>query len=605
MLPAGKKRVIVFMIYADFRIGPGDDLEELFAIDRFSMNGEMKIELDLLLKEVMSTAVNPQNARLFVIFNGIRYNLDKAEPRVESKTILTEIVNTNNSSLNQFGCFEIINHVFSPWGDFGSDNLQVTNKLTPILEKIPVANDEEVVLVTWDHGCALGIFRAETIDVLNIQPAKLVRNELDNFPFLKEFWENQNEVKCDPGDLSVTPEKILVPVIHSLNKTYVLPDNDDKEYFKEMLFNGEKNCYLKIQKNEDKTPTLIFNLPKYQSERKPSLPAFSEEMIARTIELVEIVPEILSNDEMASSVNRWLKKKSQEDKKIGILLMMNCWMMNLHTMYSFRETVECLVAPAGDIAIPGYNYRDILRYIYKPKTYFRSNQQVAKKMVRTTENKFALKRAENIYSMLRKSHKKVDEWKIIAVDLTVKDLDDNSLFQNQIDSLKLLIEKMNFYVSHNSASEIKWMFKYVRSLCYDFSSQQCYMIDILNWALSVKHADEVFAGGAAKLFPDIKVAVANLRNLILRRKKEPTLILQMSKGENVYPVNKNPLFPVGMIVLPPTGYNLFFPVKDFSNELKLKSNIENDLFLKNFLNNWVVFLQTSIDKKIDFYSTTS
>jgi hypothetical protein len=32
-------------------------------------------------------------------------------------------------------------------------------------------------------------------------------------------------------------------------------------------------------------------------------------------------------------------------------------MMNMHTMYSLKETVKCLVAPQGNIDCPGYNLK--------------------------------------------------------------------------------------------------------------------------------------------------------------------------------------------------------------------------------------------------------
>jgi hypothetical protein len=89
----------------------------------------------------------------------------------------------------------------------------------------------------------------------------------------------------------------------------------------------------------------------------------------------EKVREILSNDELAIVFREWLG----EDEKVGVLLMMNCWMMNLHTMYSLVDTVQCLVAPQSDIGTPGYNYKAILKYLFKEKDALpipRSNWQL-------------------------------------------------------------------------------------------------------------------------------------------------------------------------------------------------------------------------------------
>ena len=587
------------------------------------MNPETKIELNLLFKEILTTPINSQNASLYVILNGIRYKNDSSKTQFETKTLFFDIVKDMDGSFNKIGKkFKVIDSALLGTNQPATATIQLPGKLTPILQNISVSAEEEVVLVTWDHGSAFGIFRDTEPPQPSIEPRKPVYDELEKFPYLKEFWEHalKNDKQFDEF-ITNQKKKRFEPILQSAYRFYVLFDNDaNKNRFKELLMNENLTGLLKIHKIESQSPRLVFDPAGRGSQNlffgKEEIP----QQIAEGVEIQEAVPEILSNHELALSISVWLNKdawlnKEDEDedlsdnlltqKKVGVLLMMNCWMMNLHTLYSLQYSVECLVAPVGDIAIPGYNYRDMLKYIYDPKTFCRSNQKLAKKIVQTCENKFALKRAENIYKQLKnKKHAKIDAWKIVAVDLTTKDTDGTSLFQNQITALKKMIEMLNSFITPisgiNPFPEMKSLCKYVRSVCFDFSDKESKMIDIINWLLSIKSANETFVGGSTKLPGDILVAIPEFCALIIRKKGEKNLVLKMSTGKLVYPENSDPLNSSIILKLPPTGYNLFFPAFDFSKDLKLKSNIANDLFLNKFLSSWKTFLTTAIDKDIIF-----
>src|SRR6266536_2978838 len=158
MLHHKKKWVIVFLIYADFRRNKED-----FGSEPFAMNEEMKIEIDLMFKEILTTPLNPENAKLFVILHSIKYKVEDAqELRIENKTLFYEITNPDNKPSNQFGDFQIIDSNLDSITKPNPNTFQIPNKLTPILEKIKIKDDEEVFLITWDHGSAFGIFRELT-----------------------------------------------------------------------------------------------------------------------------------------------------------------------------------------------------------------------------------------------------------------------------------------------------------------------------------------------------------------------------------------------------------------------------------------------------------
>ncbi|MFT3909485.1 MAG: clostripain-related cysteine peptidase [Ferruginibacter sp.] len=591
MLHQGKKRVIVFLIYADFRIEPNEDGDVKFKASIFSMNKEMKIELNLLLKEILTTPLNPQNARLYVIFNTIRSISDNKKVPYETKTLFYEIGNDRNLPFNQFKKVKVLNE-----GE--TNTMQVSYKLTKLLKNVPVKSNEEVVLVTWDHGSAFGIFRDANPNAKHAEIRKDIDEELEDYPYLKEFWDRALINPAFNKFIKTEKKKIPNPVIYAANNFYSLTSeyNNWKD-LKDMIFKDTLSGFWTIPKNDKGNALLklIFDKEKYlQQDLKDLVDPSLIEIAAKGLNIKEAAAEILTNKELADSIKGWIK-----NKKVAVLLMMNCWMMNLHTMYALRNNVECLVAPQGDIAIPGYNYRDILRYIYKPKTYYRSNQKLAIKMVQTCENKFALKRAENVYKQMERVPRKIDEWKIIAIDLQKKDFKNKRILDKQIVSLKKLIDVMNCSVEDEQESEMKWLFKYVRSLCFDFAVPPGgKMIDIRNWVSSIRYSDEGFSG-ASKLNND---TVTCIDDFLASTAKEDnnSIILKMSEGKSVYPENNDSRLLIAGIRLPPTGYTLFFPELDFNDDLNLKDNISKDQLLKRTLSNWKIFLNKSIDENITF-----
>ncbi|HEX6169741.1 MAG TPA: clostripain-related cysteine peptidase, partial [Chitinophagaceae bacterium] len=67
------------------------------------------------------------------------------------------------------------------------------------------------------------------------------------------------------------------------------------------------------------------------------------------------IGDILTSDELADAI-----QSGFNGKKIDILIMMNCYMQNIHTQYSLQKSVELLIAPESIISMPGYDYRAIL-----------------------------------------------------------------------------------------------------------------------------------------------------------------------------------------------------------------------------------------------------
>ncbi len=449
------------------------------------------------------------------------------------------------------------------------------------MEKIKIKDDEEVFLITWDHGSAFGIFRELTPPLSSVIRRKPIDEELERFPYLNEFWQKALEETTFNDFIKKEKEKIPDPIIQSGHNLYKFSNKEDKKkHFIKILLNQSLNKFLEVKKIEGQTPKLIFKKEKISKSEILKEEESLKELLMHEIPLEEKVSEILRNNELSNSIKCWLAR-NKENKKVGVLLMMNCWMMNLHTMYSLKDTVECLVAPQGDIAIPGYNYRDILRYIYKPKSYYRTNQKLAKKCVLTCENKLAKKRADKIYKKLNNDHLKIDSWKIIAVDLQKKDNNGLSLFLNQINLLKSIIDILNTTLKNQNSEELKCMLTYIRFVSFDYTNLHSRMIDIINWLITIVNAANY--NFFLPFPPEAKTPISKLIDITVKTKNKSNLILAISKGELIFDRVK------WVISLKPTGYSLFFPQRILT-DANLIDNFQNDVFLNEFLTNWKIFL---------------
>src|SRR5690242_7119528 len=103
-MPEHKSRwLIVFLIYADFRRKPQE-----FDGAPFAMSESMKIELNSMFKDILTTPLQSENTRLFVMMNGLNYKEKKNNQiRIGCRTLLYEIINPYSQIKNQFGQCEV------------------------------------------------------------------------------------------------------------------------------------------------------------------------------------------------------------------------------------------------------------------------------------------------------------------------------------------------------------------------------------------------------------------------------------------------------------------------------------------------------------------
>ena len=85
----------------------------------------------------------------------------------------------------------------------------------------------------------------------------------------------------------------------------------------------------------------------------------------------------------------------QSITKVGVLLMLNCWMQSLETAYSLRSTVEYLVAPETVFNWNGYDYVKIIDVIIDDP--YISNEKIAEIAVDSVPDKYRnLQRPESL-----------------------------------------------------------------------------------------------------------------------------------------------------------------------------------------------------------------
>lgn len=588
------KWVIIFLIYADFR----NSATETASINAFSMTEQMKVELNSMFKDILTVPIDSSRARMYVIMNSIDYK-EEGSLKTAAKTILYRIDNPNHLRHNQITSCRIITN---DTGDCGTPNpgnpIQNPEFLKNIVKgNILVDQDEEVFFITWDHGSAFGIFREVDLKVARILTP--IYHDLSKYPYLAEFWNKALKEECTLNKLiKRANHKNHLGIFQIGHVLYRLKANSKEQCFLRD-FNFFSQNEIKVNRTESLTDApkfiLLYNTDEKEFEITNDI-SNKDLLKLKKGDLTDIdVKEILSNDELAIIFQDWLG----EDNKVGVLLMMNCWMMNLHTMYSLRETVKCLVAPQGKIGAPGYNYKDILKYLFSNISFFKSSEELAIKCVTTVENKRMRRRSRR----LRDDEKDmIDKWKIFAVDLQ-RQGDNGLILMDHLNKINQFVDKLVPKSSNSKEiQELISLYKSIRLVSFDFTldgsfGEMCFIIDIINWFNVLTD----IALRNPEMLPtdhDNLLEIKGLVNQVRPQNGRKHLVLKESMGKEIYNYHEAPAgSDQATVGFHPTGYGLFFPNKISANQ-NLISNVRNDSLLQTFFSNWRKFIQLVYDKKI-------
>jgi hypothetical protein len=581
-----KRWVIVFLIYADFRTD-----------NAFSMNASAVAEINAMLEDIMTCHLN-NRARVKVVMDSIRYVSEgPGHFVVDERVLVYEIKVATGYPVNAFGDVDIVEHRTTspcPPVDLGHA-LQRVEKLTKTLTQyVPVKEDEEVFLVTWDHGSAFGMFR-QTDPQLGDPSARIdLTDELEGYPYLKLFYDKAMEDDRFSGlmELKKAQQRALdIQAGHNLY--HLLPDENLDVGLTGILRQEANMRHFKIVREAEGDGDYLVAKPEAGVEGF----GFSRLVVGRPQ-----VPELLKNKELAQVIRNWLA--GREDKKLGVVLMMNCWMMNLHTLYSLRDCVKYLVAPESNIDTPGYNYGGILATILDSRPLPLLPEQLATNCVIFSHDHALVKRAARLNPDFPKT---IDYRSIFAVQLDYPGRP--SPFETMIDELTTIVDEfvnfLNPITSPNKSTVTSCLLKFVRGLTFEFTGGKVFLVDIATFSQSLTVAtDHVFDGLLGNLKNQLRIFFDHAARLG-PASKSPALACHWVGPQ--WPTITNP--PPKAVKnedhwkltgTHPTGFGLFFPTKlmttgtpDTNN---LLDNIQDDELLNGPLKNWktVIFQLFSI-----------
>ena len=337
-----KEWTIIFLIYADF-----------FDIDKHPQTIEAKKklirELQALYSDLKHVPV-PDNCSIYTVLNSIKYKGDKKK---NDNTFIHKVDKKNGNALNSIEEIASIN----------TDNaLQRTETLSAILSFITNLDPpSKILLITWDHGSVFGInkqeartgviesnFRISLNEIFKGHTSDQLKEEICSFShYNKVFKVNENQLglfrKVANNSLYynfIWEEKSLR--IHLNNDVQQLAktlasnhphlarlmiaengnlNNNNKADFIDFIKKNknelEENIRLLIATQKQKT---IFESPEYDVENL--IQAINDPNPSYGVNF-NYELEILTNGELADSIQKGINKGDRNQKKVDVLLMMN------------------------------------------------------------------------------------------------------------------------------------------------------------------------------------------------------------------------------------------------------------------------------------------
>jgi hypothetical protein len=515
--PKRQKWLVVFLIYADFTVQNSND-------PTIRIEEDIKVGLNQLLKDIMVTAIDPEVCRVHLIMDRLTFYKNKNVYKLREQMVQFEIGNLGKDPFNQITKISLLE---SGEGKFVSvseelfenhkHDFQRATQLAEILCKIDVAEDEEILLVTWDHGSGYGIFSEETTSV---EPYAL---DLDKFKYINHFWKSiYNEkgaaIECE----------------------------------------GRKQWKQTGWVFEDQGPVIeapgekLTEAEKLQKQKQNAI-------VTRPVDKQD--GDVLTSSELAEALSRWFDHSDNHSnsKKIGVLAMMNCFMMNMHSMHNFSETVECLVATQTAITNPGYNIEAVLQEINSQlEGECLSPQRLASILVDSSTGQSGCQRAA---AMGLVPDETINCWALFAADLQRKNADGDRWFELYRQKIEQVLSKIYGLYLRNQANETRkdgntallYLLKYSRSVTYDFGQGNA-LIDAVNWLDTLAKLDTLNPPHQRIIDPGTFQVIARLKMINQAQLKNASPMLTPLNKKFRYRADaKNTI--MGL----PTGFGMFFP----------------------------------------------
>lgn len=515
-----KKWKIIFLIYADFTKDGTVPLDE-----------KLERELERVFQDLLSCSIQP-NVQLFVVFHSLKY-LSAAEDnavRLNNETIISEVHSNKGSN-----SFETICRLDNGSGGPGG-RLQRSSRLTAIMKEIQAVSQQadHILLATWDHGAAFGIFAdAEN----SIELLKPIDAHIEDFPAFNNFLKSAGVELARSTDPHWAPTG-MEPVYKVGHTKFTFVDKALPELVNPILVKNLYTDHFKVSANAvNNVLTLNRTIADFHREDIEGL--ISEEKYAiikakvfnaQTQTMVADIEEpfdILTNDELAEAIQYGL------GQTVDVLLMMNCWMVNVHTAYALRNTVSFLVGPQTGIDEPGYDYQRIIEQMTPATT----PEGLIAICMQTFECPDRAK-----YGALAD---KIQESAILAMDLKA------------FEALKIadILDKVaRLTLSMLQQRGLEFVIKSARRHCFVFNeSKEYFLIDFVHWlhALLATGIFEFEIGVGTTMKFELSGSYQSLLRYIA---KNPVPFI----GPRIYNDNRRS----GKITNePPTGFTIYFPEK--------------------------------------------
>lgn len=543
------------------------------------MDTSMKGELNALLEDVMTCPMNDR-ADLYVVMDSIRYVTPQgADYLVDERVLVYSIKASPGYPLNQFGRVSVIEHqTVSPKPPVLLGHaLQRVDKLTAVLKGYVPVNDAEVLMITWDHGSGFGIFRQTDPDGEAPELRSELPDELEGYPYLKLFYDKAMEDDCFAALMNLKSKERKGMDLQDGHRLYHVPDQGERAFdFIKFLREKDNIKHFRIDHSDKETDWLVAK-PGHdwqgQGDQKLKLGKGT-------------APEILKNGELAQVISKWLG--CRKNKKVGVLLMMNCWMMNLHTMYSLRDTVKYLVAPEGGIDSPGYHYAGILESIYRHSPLPIGPEELAGRCIDFSHDDELVRRA----AILNPEFKNTVDFRAIfamRLDFDGEPSPFDKLIKNLTGITNDLRGLLDPAVNPKTNAFVSRLMKYVRALSFEFTGNLAFLVDIPNFLQALNAATDHVDNDLLNSSLGGDLANTKTDAQALTGKPAPYI------GPLWYTIFSPPPTVVASLDFwkltgtNPTGSALFFPIPLFGSScdtINLLDNVASDELLNGPLNNW-------------------
>jgi Clostripain family len=225
--------------------------------------------------------------------------------------------------------------------------------------------------------------------------------------------------------------------------------------------------------------------------------------------------DMLTNDELAAAIKTGLKQT-----KADVVIMFNCFMHNLHTLYALNGAADYFVGPESIIAHPGYDYTAILNKIDSNPEI--DGAEICRTAVETIRQKFIA------------AGRPVKAEELIIIGTRMDGI--GHLF----DLVKELSRELTDFIQRDPSQAFR--IKYCREACYEMTYPMAYdMIDLPNWLIRVieNHGTPAAIG---TLLDRINNEISKIR-------------MASAIGDHPY----SDRYPGADRRFPPSGYSLYVP----------------------------------------------